>query len=257
MSSSLNSSQEIFTSSVTNKRNNSARKIQSAFKGYNTRKLTNNIKNNSRKYLQGLSKKHERRIKVSNILQRMFDKTHQASHGRDYDASEEVKSIMTNLGWLESRDVPEHDIAQTHLYETKIKSLVQKIKIKLYGFIGTTEQKMAKVHNELEELRYLFYIPYFKASNWSFSDQKWRQSIGDRIEDRWDEGILDGKKYYRFFHTGKGELLHGYIARELATVLPTLFPQKRPNFPSWDDSYMRRAGGKKNTYKRKFYKTSL
>jgi hypothetical protein len=57
MSSSLNSSQEIFTRSVT-KRNNSARKIQYAFKGYNTRKLTNNIKQNSRKYLQGLSKKH-------------------------------------------------------------------------------------------------------------------------------------------------------------------------------------------------------
>jgi hypothetical protein len=256
MSSSLNSSRKIFTRGVT-KRNNSASKIQSIFKGYNTRKLTNNIKKNSRKYLQGLSKKHERRIKVSNILQRMFDKTHQASHGRDYDASEEVKLIMTNLGRFESRTIPEHDIAQTHLYETKIRSLVKKIQIKLYGFIGTTEQKMAKVHNELEELRYLFYIPFFKASNWSYSDQKWRRSIGDRIEDRWDEGTLDGKKYYRFFHTGKARLLHEDIAKELATELPTLFPQKRPNFPDWDDSYMRRAGGKKNTYKRKFHKTSF
>ena len=254
----MSSSQEIFTSSVTNKRNNSAKKIQSAFKGYNTRKLTNNIKKNSRKYLQGPSRKKERRNEVFKILESKFDKTYRDAHNIDYDARDEVKLIMSNLGQIEQgrprlRLIEELEKLQKQdaiEYTMKIISLVKKIKNKLNGFIGTTEQSRAKVYKELEELRYLFYIPFFKSWGWSHSDQDWKRGMASSS----DAELIDDKKFYKhyeYYHQ-YGEVMHKYIAKEL----PTLFP-KVPDFPKWDTSYMRRAGGKKNTYKRKFHKTSL
>jgi hypothetical protein len=157
----VNSLRNIFTSSVTNK-NNAASKIQSVFKGYNTRKLTNTIKKNSRLYLQGPSKK-ETYNKKTMILKRMFDNTHQEAYGTGYNARDEVKLIMSNLGSIEKQDVRAYDRAHEIEYENEIFFLVRRIKNKLNGFKGTTEQSRAKVHKELEELRYLFYIPFHRA----------------------------------------------------------------------------------------------
>ena len=237
-------------------RNNYATKIQSKFRGYNTRKLTNTIKENSRKFLQGLSKKQERRNKVFKILKRMFDKTHQASHSRAYDASDEVKLIMSNLGQIEHVQPRQNKIEQLKLikqldkidqedidkYEKKILSLVKTMRDKLDGFSGNTEQSRAKVHKELEELRYLFYIPYNKAWGWSYSDQKYKIPYQTLI----DDADIEGTKFALFWYN-RGPDMVEYIQREL----PSLFPEHRPG------SYMMRAGGKKNTYKRKFYKTSF
>jgi len=241
MSSLVNSLRNIFTRNIT-KKNNAASKIQSKIRGYNTRKLTNTIKKNSRLYLQGPSKK-ETYNKKTMILKRVFDNTHQEAYGTGYNARDEVKLIMSNLGSIEKQDVRAYDRALEIEYQNEIFFLVRRIKNKLNGFKGTTEQSRAKVHKELEELRYLFYIPFHRAWGWSHSDQNWKQGNPRGYR---DEEWSEGKKLYSYYRE------HGWQMDEwIRENLPTLFPE--PN----SEGYMRMGGRQKNTHTKKLHKTSF
>ena len=225
---------EYTDSSREERQKTNATKIQSIARGYNTRKLTNAIKNNSRLFLQRPSKK-ETYNKKTMILKRMFDKTNQAAHGTTYNAREEVQSIMGTLKRIEQEDIKKVDNAYQIGYELTIINLVQKIKNKLDGFNGTIEEARAKVYNDLEELRYLYFIPDYKYTGWHFQDQEYKaQPPG-----WWTNP--EGKNLYDYYQRRR-TAMREYIREQL----PILFPNSEYFAPAPGYThYMRRRGGRR------------
>ena len=227
----------------TQKRN--ATKIQSIARGYNTRKLTTAIKNNSRSFLQGPSNQEKRALLRSrrvDMLKRVFNKTHKATDSTGHDYSNEAKLIMSHIKKIE---IKKPDVTS---YVAKIVSLVTKMKDTLNGFHGTTEEARAKVYNDLEELRYLFHIPYYKAWGWHFQDQ------ADKKTDDWykdSEGQYifmsksvhaDSKFLYDWFLSGQAVRMDSYIQKEL----PILFPyNEHIGYSDLGVQYMKRRGGRR------------
>lgn len=253
-------------SSREKKQKRNAVKIQSIARGYNTRKLTNAIRNNSILYLQGPSNQEKQvrlRTRRVDMLKRMFDKTHEATYGTSRDSSDEAKLIMS---YIKKIGIKKPDVTS---YVAKIQSLVTKMKDTLNGFHGTTEEARAKVYKELEELRYLFYIPFNKAWGWHFQDQEhkttrstrnplppdwWKNSEGHALT--LSESVrADSKKLYDWYLSDGAVLMERYIEKEL----PILFPHNEHiGYSDPGVRYMRRRGGRqKNTHTIKLRKKSL
>lgn len=186
------------------KNNKLATKIQSNFRGYNRRKLTNTIKANSSRFFTRTTKQ-DRLIKIPMILKRMFNKSHEGKYGTSHNARDEVGLIMDKL---ESIRVIE-ERAQEPAYEMKILSLIYKIKEKLAQFNGTTEEKKARVYYELEELRHLFIIPYN-----DFIDNQNAVDNGEMPNTK----VTDSNLYN--FYIGNGGRLEALILHELWSIFP-------------------------------------
>ena len=211
------------------RRKTNATKIQSIFRGYDTRKLTNAIKKNYTRFKKGPTRQ-ERRGEVPVILNQKFNKTHEATYGTSRDSKNEVDLIMSRLKQTQEEDFVE--------YVNKIQSLVKKIKDKLDGFNGTKEEARAKVYKDLEELRYLFHIPFNKAWGWHFRDQELKtvNSVRNPMPHNWSEDPMN------YFHLTFGPDMDNYIIREL----PILFRNERIGRTT---NYMNRRGGRrKNTH---------
>ena len=230
-----------------------ATKIQSITRGYNTRKLTTAIKNNSRLYLQGPSNQEKRvrlRSRMVDMLNRMLNKTHEATYGTSRDSSDEAKLIMSYITKIGIKK------PAVRSYVAKIQSLVTKMKDTLNGFHGTTEEARAKVYNDLEELRYLFYIPFKKAWGWHFQDQdhKTTRSVQNPLPPDWfrnSEGQAlslsesvraDSKFLYDWFLSDPAVLMERYIEKELPILFP---PNERIGYSDLGVQYMKRRGGRR------------
>ena len=237
------------TDSSREKKERGATKIQSFFRGHDTRKLTNAIKKNNRLFLQRPSKK-EIYEKKSMILKRMFDKTNQAAHGTTYNARDEVKSIIDTLkrSEQEKASIRASDKAHADKYHKAIIDLVEKIKDKLAGFNGTIEEARAKVYNDLEELRYLYFIPDYKYTGWHFQDQEYKaQPQG------WYTNP-EGKNLHDYYQR-RGTAMRAYIREQL----PILFPN-REYFappPGYTQYMARRGGRRKNRHTIKLRKKKM
>ena len=265
---------ERFDSSQEKTQKTNATKIQSIARGYNTRKLTNAIRNNSRLYLQGPSNQEKQvrlRARIVDMLKRMFDKTHEATYGTSRDSSDEAKLIMS---YIKKIGIKKPDVTS---YVAKIYSLVTKMKDTLNGFQGTPEEARAKVYNDLEELRYLFYIPFNKAWGWHFQDQEqkttwsarnplpidwWKNSEGQALSLSEGQALslsesmrADSKKLYDWYLSDPAVLMERYIEKEL----PILFPHNEHiGYSDLGVRYMKRRGGRrKNRHTIKLRKKSL
>ena len=221
----------------------SATKIQSIFRGYDTRKLTTAIKQNYTRFKKGPTRQ-ERRSEVPVIFKQLFDK-HNKVIGISRDSRDEVNLIMSRLKQTQEEDFVE--------YKNKIQSLVTKMKDTLNGFHGKTEEARAKVYKELEELRYLFYIPYYKAWGWHFQDQEYKttMSVQNPLPPDWykdsegrdgslsESARADSKFLYDWFLSDPAVLMERYIKKEL------------PILSSYDEHlgiappYMKRRGGRR------------